>query len=163
MPLIGIDHATGFYIYCFYHRRSNRFYCFLRDPKTGRWNRFLRDIYIAVTCTFESESAERHWTKNIYLEAQVVGVLRWDEYFFHAKSFAEFLDMLWRRADEVSRRCNCCFDEFGLDYEVAGAEYYSEEVEEYCKLERRKVEEGVKEVMREKDYSYVFRGCDYGV
>lgn len=176
MPFVAVDQSTGYHIYCFYHRRSDRVYCFLRDPKTGRWVRFIRIIFIASTCTFDSGDIRRHYSKNIYVESQVVGALVYDAsetilstirqhcgadpqmlvfpepFGTVPKSFAAFMRMLWDAEDINAQRCRCCFDQFGLTFSVAGHELHTSKPATYCCKSHFDLVGGKKEIRSSKCY-----------
>jgi len=129
------DESTSYELLSFFIKRIKRRFVMLRDPKTKRFVKFVRVLYICVTCTFESTDPSRHPSKNLYVESQVEGYLTYEDW-RDIESDEDFDQLIKDTANELSKECDTCFENFGVDYEVAGYEVHTMPCGEYCKYGR---------------------------
>jgi hypothetical protein len=90
---------------------------------------------VCVTATFISEE-QKHWTKNLYLEAQHCLILKYDEYRYY-ESDDDFMSYIDSKIEKAKRYFPRCFEQFGATYDVAGSEITSVYTESYCCAFRR--------------------------
>jgi len=123
----------GLQIVGFYNPRVKHYYVMARDPITGRWVFFVRELSVCATCTFHTPVPEgKHWSKGLLVEGQACVTLHYSTW-WDFEYDDEFLLLLEEAAEEAP--CKECFDLFGVDYEIAGWSLYYEP-EEYCRKYR---------------------------
>ncbi|PMQ00717.1 MAG: hypothetical protein CBR30_09680 [Dictyoglomus sp. NZ13-RE01] len=135
MAILLFDEETINEIIGFFNPRNKRYYLFLRNPANKRFVKRVRTLYICITCTFKSVRADRHFSKNLYVESQgmsEVGSSEW-ELCDSDSCFHELIESKIREAQDV---CERCFANFGVDYEIGGAEYRTAPCEIYCRAGR---------------------------
>jgi len=125
---------------------------------------------------------DMHYSKNIYVEAQVVIAIPYnfsgptldvlaadcaadpqlrifpDPYGLVAKGPDDIRAMLSNVGDIASQKCGCCFDQFGLLYGVAGYEVRSVRPPTYCCKSHFNISGGQKVIRKSKCYTLTCPG-----
>jgi len=135
MAILLFDEETINEIIGFFNPRNKRYYLFLRNPANKRFIRRVRTLYICITCTFQSISADRHFSKNLYVESQGMSEAYSNEWEF-CDSDACFHELIETKIREAQDQCDRCFNNFGVPYEVGGVEYRTEPCDTYCRAGR---------------------------
>lgn len=139
MAIVRLDQSTSYELINFWNPRIAKRQMLLRYPRGHplfpRFITTVREVWIALSVTGESHNPQRHWSKNILIEAQFVHHLEetaWEG----LKLDTDYLRLETRIEEQLAERASAKFAEFNLEPDIGGIEYFTQEPREYLCIAR---------------------------